>query len=102
MRQRDDGKSNRIATILLDDDEATPIGGEPVYLDGAIAGKTTSAAYGYRIGKPLAIADLSNPEALVEGVAVTVDIARKHYSGCVTLNPAFDPKGSRMRSSAPV
>ena len=38
----------RIASIVLDDEEALPLGGEPVRLGERIVGKTTSAAFGYR------------------------------------------------------
>lgn len=99
LKQRDAGFANRIATIVLDDVAATPIGGEPIYLNGEIAGKTTSAVFGYRVGQPIAIADLSNPEAITEGAEVTVDIAREEFNGRVTLKPAYDPTGSRMRPS---
>ena len=35
--------SQRLVSILFDDPQAQPLGHEPVYLDGAIIGKTTSA-----------------------------------------------------------
>lgn len=101
LKQRDAGESNRIVSIVLDDASATPIGGEPVYLNGEIAGKTTSAAFGYRVGKPVAIADLSNLDARIEDAEVTVDIARQHHTGRITLKPAYDPKGVLMKPISP-
>ncbi|MCP4184219.1 MAG: FAD-dependent oxidoreductase [Hyphomicrobiales bacterium] len=97
--QREAGETNRIVTIILDDLDAVPIGNEPVLCGGEMVGKTTSAAFGYRIGKPLAIADIGRPELCAEGVKVSVDIAGRKHEGAVTLKPAFDPKGSRMRVS---
>jgi len=98
-KQKDIGQVNRIVTIILDDKNATPLGSEPFYIDGHIAGKTTSAAYGYRVGSPVIIADCNRKEARSEGARVEVDIAGKHYSGRVTLQPAFDPEGRRMRAT---
>ena len=100
LRQREAGEANRLVTILLDDTEAVPLGGEPVLLGGEIVGKTTSAAFGYRIGRPLAIADLAAAEARAENTTVAVDIAGEEFPGRVTLKPAFDPEGLRMRAKA--
>jgi 4-methylaminobutanoate oxidase (formaldehyde-forming) len=96
-KQRDAGELNRLITIILDDETAVPLGNEPVYLNGQLAGKTTSAAYGYRIGKAIAIADIAVADARVEGALVEIDIARTRYTGRVTQLPAFDPQGHRMR-----
>lgn len=91
---------SRFVTILLDSPDAQPIGGEPVVLDGNIIGKTTSAAFGYRVGKSIAIALLGNPASLdIDGLAVEIDIARQRFGGYISLIPAFDPDGSRMRQS---
>jgi len=95
LRRRDAGANSRVATILLDDTRAVPLGNEPVYAGGRIVGKTTSAGFGYRIGRPLALAHLD--AAIGEGDPVEVDIARRMWAGHATLKPAFDPAGARMR-----
>ena len=84
-----------LATIVLDDPEAVPLGHEPVLLDSRIAGQTTSAAFGYRIGRPVALAHVGG---VPDGAAVEVDIAGERHSGCLGFAPAFDPGGRRMRS----
>ena len=84
-----------LATIVLDDPDAQPLGHEPVLLDGRIAGQTTSAAFGYRIGRPVALAHV---EGVPDGAAVEVDVAGERHSGCLGFAPAFDPEGRRMRS----
>ncbi|MCR9255000.1 MAG: FAD-dependent oxidoreductase [Alphaproteobacteria bacterium] len=96
-RRQAEGTVPRIVTILLDDETAVPLGNEPVYLDGAIVGKTTSAAFGFRVGRPLALADIVDPAARLEGARVSLDIAGDHVAGTLTLAPAFDPEGERMR-----
>lgn len=97
-RQREAGEACRIVTVLLDDPEAGLHGGEPVVFDGEVVGMTTSAAFGYRIGRHLAIADLRRPEAREEGASVGVDIAGQRWPARVTLRAAFDPEGQAMRT----
>ena len=55
-------------------------GGGPVYHDGKIIGQTTSAAYGYRVGAPVAIAMLS---PLDSGTDVEVDIGGLRYPATI-------------------
>ena len=97
MKQRDAGEACRVVSITLEDASAVPIGNEPVYSDGAIVGKTTSAAFGYRIGRPVAIADIREPAARFEGARVEIDIARTLFAGRVSVKPVFDAAGLRMR-----
>jgi 4-methylaminobutanoate oxidase (formaldehyde-forming) len=78
--------------------DAQPLGNEPFYHAGEIIGKTTSAAFGYRVGKPVAIALVSTQIASsLDGLVVDVDIARSQNAGTIMLNSAFDPEGSLMR-----
>ena len=70
----------------------------PCFLGGRIVGKTTSAAFGYRVGSPIALADLNDHEARIDGGRVTVNIAGVPCAGVVKLGPVFDPDGLRMRS----
>ena len=88
-RQREAGEACRIVTVLLDDPEAVLHGGEPVVFNGEVVGMTTSAAFGYRIGRPLAIADLRRPEARAELARVEVDIAGRRWPGCDRAGRSF-------------
>ena len=95
-RRLEEGPRQRMTTITLDDAAAVPLGDEPVVQAGALIGKTTSAAFGYRIGRPVALA-LIDADAAQEGAAVEIDIAGETWPGRVTLGAAFDPEGLRMR-----
>jgi len=102
LRRRDEGVRERLVTILFGDREATPLGNEPVTLEGALFGKTTSAAFGYRIGRPLALAYVDTRMASeLEGLRVEIDIARESFAGTLSLEAAFDPKGHRLRPGRP-
>ncbi len=85
-----------VVSLTIDDERAVPLGHEPIYLGDEIIGDTSSCAFGYRIGKPVALGHVSRPVA--DGMRVRVDIARTLYDATITLGPLFDPDGSRMRS----
>jgi len=85
-----------LATVVLDKLEAEPLGHEPVRFAGRIAGQTTSAAFGYRIGGPLALAHVSG---VPDGAEVEVDIAGDRHPGRLRFAPAFDLEGRRMRGA---
>ncbi len=96
---REQEPDSRLLSIILDDEQAVPLGNEPVYANGKIIGKTTSAAFGYRIGKPIAIAQLQTTALqALDGLSVEVDIARNNFSATISLTAAYDPKGQRMRT----
>jgi 4-methylaminobutanoate oxidase (formaldehyde-forming) len=83
-----------IATMVLDDQNAVPIGNEPVYSNDRIVGKSTSAAFGYRVGRPVALVLLSDTEIIQRiqnngAVGAALDIARSRYTGQITTKPAL-------------
>ncbi|MBT8433580.1 MAG: aminomethyltransferase family protein, partial [Gammaproteobacteria bacterium] len=100
LEHRDESPASRLVSIVLDSVDAQPLGNEPVYHNGRVIGKTTSAAFGYRIGRPVAIALVnSQGENFLDGLEVDVDIAGSQNAGTILLNPAYDPEGSSMRQS---
>ena len=93
---RDKPRKTTVASILMQQPDALPLGNEPVYYAGEIIGKTTSAAYGYRVGAAIALA-LVDAQIGVEGAAVEVDIARCLAPGIITHRPLWDPQGAAMK-----
>jgi glycine cleavage system aminomethyltransferase T len=91
--------ATRLVSLEFSDVKAVPLGNEPVCLGSTIIGKTTSAAFGYRIGKPVALALIASDHA-VAGSRVTVDIAGHHADCRVVVAPLFDAAGRRMRGAA--
>ena len=102
LQLRNKPPTQRMASIVLDDADAVPLGSEPVCVGDRIVGKTTSAAFGYRIGKPVALAML-DAEGLADTRERRVDIvvAGSRASGAVIFEAAFDPAGTRMRPRGP-
>jgi len=94
-RQKDDGAQSRIISLLIDDLDAVPLGHEPIYLGDRIIGQTTSTGFGFRVGRPVALAMLKAPVA--GGTDVRVDIAGQMFTAKAIIGPMFDPDGARMR-----
>ncbi|MDJ0824289.1 MAG: FAD-dependent oxidoreductase [Rhodobacter sp.] len=90
-----EGARPKIVSLTLDDPQAVPLGHEPIYHGGRIVGQTSSAAFGHRIGKPVALAQIDTP--LPNGACVQIDIARTLFDATVSHGPLFDPTGARMR-----
>jgi len=84
----------QVASLRFDDPAALPLGHEPVHADGQIVGQTTSAAFGYRVGAPVALA---HGAGLRDDQRVQVNIAGQMAQATVTLGPLFDPEGARMK-----
>ena len=87
---------HQVVSLILDDPDAVPLGHEPVYSGDQIIGHTTSCAFGYRVGRPVALAFCRT--GFVGGDQVEVNIAGQKFTATVYLGALFDPKGSRMRS----
>lgn len=89
------GAFSRIISLRFDDVGAVPIGHEPIYLESEIIGQTTSCAFGYRVGMPVALAHVSRQ--LADGTTVSVGVAGEMFAAKVTNGPLYDPDGRLMR-----
>jgi glycine cleavage system T protein len=103
------GKAPRRRLIgLALTDPAAPLltHNEPVWRDGALVGRTTSAMYGHSIGASIALAMVeAAPDA---AAAVTpdwiaagrweVEVARARLPARASLRPFWDPAGARIRA----
>ena len=88
-------------TLVMFEIDATiadATGGEPVFLtDGTPAGQVSSGAYGYSVGKSLALGYLKAGTAK-PGDTVHVAILGQNHTARVLDKPPFDPEGKRLRS----
>lgn len=92
-----EGGQSHVISLVLDDVNAVPLGHEPIYHGGAIIGETSSAAFGYRIGRPVALGHVRHP--VEDGTQVTLDIAGTQLKAKVILGPICDPDGDWMKPS---
>ncbi|MEM9031381.1 MAG: glycine cleavage T C-terminal barrel domain-containing protein, partial [Pseudomonadota bacterium] len=99
-QRRIEGETSKIFSVRFDDPTAVPLGNEPVRRHGEIIGLTTSAAFGYRVGRPVALA--RSALEVVAGERVEVDIARTRFGAETVRGALFDPNGHRMRKAGGV
>ncbi len=96
LAERARGLRKRLVAIVLDDPDASPLGGEPILVDGMAEGYVTSANFGYTVGASIVYGYL--PAALaVQGRRASVRIFDREVGGVVSSEPQFDPKGERLR-----
>ena len=84
--------------LAVDAEMADATGGEPIFTaDGTPLGQVTSGAYGYSVGRSLAIAYLKAGLAK-PGDEVSVAILGQPHRAVVLDGPAFDTQGARLRA----
>ena len=97
LRERDKGAGRVLVTLSIDAADADASGFEPVKCGGKLVGFVTSGAYGHHVGQSLALAYVD--KALVgSGVSLTVDVIGESRRAVILSEPAYDPKGIRLRS----
>lgn len=86
-----------LSFLEIDATVADASGGEPVFLaDGTPAGQVSSGAFGFSVGRSLAIAYLK-PDLARPGDTVQVAILGTPHAARVLERPPFDPDGTRLR-----
>lgn len=85
-----------LVSLILDEEHINPHGDETVHMDGKIIGKTTSASYGYRVGKPVALALMARKQAKI-GAKLEINIAGSLHGCTLVMGGVFDPIGERMK-----
>ena len=93
---RRDGIRRRLRPLLLEDPAAITFGGEPVRVDGNVAGRVTSGGYGYTIERSIAYAYL--PVACKPGDVAEVQVFGRWVAATVASEPLYDPAGERIRA----
>ena len=98
MSDRGAPPARRLLPLTLDDIGIDPRPMSPVWMGDRLAGEVTSAAYGHRIGKPVALAmldcTLAPPDTEVE-----IEIFSRRVRATVHPDePLFDPSNERLRA----
>jgi len=77
---------------------ADATGGEPIFLkDGTPVGRVTSGAFGYSVGKSLALGFLKAGTAK-PGDTVDIFILGQPHKAVLLAEPPFDPAGKNLRA----
>ena len=87
-----------LVCIEIDASTADATGGEPIFLpDGTPIGQVSSGAYGYSVGKSLALGFVK-AEYAKPGVDLSIAILGLPHSARLLAEPAFDPAGNCLRA----
>jgi 4-methylaminobutanoate oxidase (formaldehyde-forming) len=102
LRQRDAPLSRRLVLFALDDPEPLLLGDEPIWRDGQLVGRITSAAYGHTLGRSVGMGYVAHPEgvdaALVRAGRWELEIATERFPATARLEPFYDPTSARVRA----
>jgi glycine cleavage system T protein len=103
LRQRERGVRRRLLHFLLGDPGAFAYHDEPIYRDGELVGHLTSAAYGYTLGRTVALGYVTAPTAGLGTSWFTsgsyqIEIAAQRIPAQVSLRPFYDPGSVKARS----
>ncbi|MCA3561608.1 MAG: FAD-dependent oxidoreductase [Aestuariivirga sp.] len=97
LKLRDRSKRYVYSLFEIDADDADPWGDEPILAGEEVVGFLSSAAYGFRVSRSLALGYMKGTHA---GTAepLSIDILGKRRSVRLLSAAAFDPTASRMKS----
>lgn len=94
LAQRQAGVDRRLVQFLLTDPDPVMYGGEPIFRDGALVGRTSSAAYGHTLKGCVALGYVTG-EPL--GGTYEIEVAKRRYAARASLRPMWDPTSARMK-----
>jgi dimethylglycine dehydrogenase len=97
LKSKQEGARIALTYLEVDAGEADCLGNEPVYIDGELAGLTSSGGYGFALQKSLAFAYL-RPSLLRDPARIEIAIRGERRLARVIPQPAWDPKNERLRS----
>ena len=96
LKSKQDGPRLLLTYLEVDAERADCLGNEPVYIDGEVAGLTSSGGYGFALQKSLAFAYLK-PHLLRNAARIEICIRGDRRTARVIAQPAWDPKNARLR-----
>jgi sarcosine dehydrogenase len=102
LAQRGKPLTKRLVTFVLDDPAALPLGDEPIWHEGRVAGWVTSAAFGHTLGRAVAMGYVRRPDgvdaACVAGTSFEIDIAGDRFTARGCLRAPYDPDALRVKA----
>ena len=87
----------QFVVMTINADHAAPHSGDSVWAGGKVVGTVTSAGWGHRVGKNIAMAYVES-EYAAEGSQVEVDIIGDRFTATVVPECLYDPQNQRVRA----
>jgi 4-methylaminobutanoate oxidase (formaldehyde-forming) len=102
LRQRQNGLRRRLVSIALERADRLLYHNEPIWRDGQLVGRISSAMFAHTVGAALGLGYLANAGAPLsdEWIATgryEVEVAMERVAARVSLRPFYDPSGERVR-----
>jgi len=102
LRQRDAGLARRLAVFTLDDPEPLLYHNEPVWRDGALVGRISSAMFGHTVGRSVGLGYVRREDGPVtaEWLAAglyEIEIANERFAAGTSFRAPYDPGNERIR-----
>jgi len=92
--------THRVVSLLVEDGNADLFGNEPVLLDGRWVGYVRAAGYGFTVGGPVALAQVSCPDGVtaewLKAGDFSVRTDQREWPARLQLGPLYDPKRLRI------
>ncbi|MHB8696328.1 MAG: GcvT family protein [Solirubrobacteraceae bacterium] len=103
LRQREVGLPRRLAVFTLDDPEPLMYHNEPVWRDGVLVGRITSAMFGHTIGRSIGLGYVRRADGPVTtdwlaAGTYEVEIATERFPSSVSFRAPYDPTNARIRA----
>jgi aminomethyltransferase len=97
VRRKEAGFTDKLVSLVIEDG-AVPSRGDVILKNGEPVGEVTSAAFGYTLGKALALGYL--PHHLADpGTTIEIqDSGGTLHPAAVGRRPLYDPEGKRLRA----
>ena len=97
LDQQREGVPQRFVTLVVEVDDADPLGNEPIYLDDRMVGRATSGVYGHTVANSLALAYLQ-PDVAEHGTALEIVILGERFPATVVPHSPYDPENQSLRA----
>ncbi|MBI2762461.1 MAG: FAD-dependent oxidoreductase [Chloroflexi bacterium] len=103
LRQREAGLARRLAVFVLADPGPLLYHNEPIWRDGELVGRISSAMFGHTIGRSIGLGYVRREDGSVTADWLAagryeVEIANERCAAGASLRAPYDPKGERVRA----
>jgi len=101
-RQREQGLRRRLVALALERTDRMLYHNEPIWRNGELVGRISSAMYGHSVGAPLGLGYLAGGGARVDAKWIAagryeVEVADERIPARVSLQPFYDPASGRVK-----
>jgi len=103
IRQREAGLARRLAVFTLDDPEPLLYHNEPVWRDGELVGRISSAMFGHTVGRAVGLGYVRREDGPVTADWLAagryeVEVANERFAGRASFRAPYDPANERVRA----